>query len=251
MKHLSFMIVFLFISVILSACGPSTPTPMDNLSITASPRAELATSTTKPTSTTAAALADTVTPAITATQTTTPVVTAMTTTPTFQGTVQVVPTLNAYCRKGPGTLYSIVTFLQKGNAYDVVGRNSQSTWWLVKTTGVDPCWVGGSNVSINGPMEQIKVIQEPPLPEKPSLFVNSYVCNTTLNTLGVSLDWAAAQGATGYRIYQNGTLLTTVAGSVTSYHDDAPTNLDLMYELEAYNEFGVSVRVQTSVPACK
>ena len=45
---------------------------------------------------------------------------------------QVVPTLNAYCRKGPGTSYDAITFLQTGSAYNVTGRISLNTWWQVQ-----------------------------------------------------------------------------------------------------------------------
>jgi hypothetical protein len=165
--------------------------------------------------------------------------------------VQVISTLNAYCRKGPNTLYDIVTFIQKGTAYDVVGRDSQNAWWLINAPGVSPCWVGGANVSVNGPTEQALVVQGLPLSETPVLFESSGDCNTILKTFGVRLDWSAAQDATGYRIYRNGVWLTSVAGSETSYHDDAPMNLDLVYDLEAFNNYGMAVRVQTSAPACK
>jgi hypothetical protein len=77
------------------------------------------------------------------------------------------------------------------------------------------------------------------------------VCDTKAKTLGVDFKWAAVPGVTGYRIYQNGNLLTTVAASQTSYHEDAPLEVDLVYELEAFNNNGVAARISTSVPACK
>jgi hypothetical protein len=251
MKPKLYATIFLFISVILSACGPSMPIPTDTLSISASPLAESASSTPPSTATTVAAMTETTTPAMNPTETTISGTTTLTITPTVQGPAQVVPTLNAYCRKGPNTLYDIVTFLQKGNAYAVVGRNIQDTWWLVNAPGVDPCWVGGTNVGTKGPVQQTLIVQGRPLPEQPTLFVNSYVCDATLGTLGVLFNWALTKDATGYRIYRNGKLLTTVEASLTSYHDDAPTNEDLVYALEAFNDFGVALRVETKVPACR
>jgi len=64
-------------------------------------------------------------------------------------------------------------------------------------------------------------------------------------------NWAVAPAAAGYRIYRDGELLTTVAGNLTSYHDDAPMDVDLLYEMEAFNDYGVAVRVEARVPACR
>ena len=242
MKLKLFTTIFLSLAVILSACGPTSPTPLDSLPITPGPLGESATETSLPQSTTTPTITDTTIPSLTPTGTTNP---------TVQPAAQVIPTLNAYCRKGPGTMYYMVTFLQKGSAYDVVGRDSLNSWWLVKAPGVDPCWVGGFNMRPNGPVEQALIVHGKPLLEKPALFVHSYVCNTTLNTLGVLFNWAVAPAATGYRIYRDGELLTTVAGNLSSYHDDAPMEVDLLYELEAFNDYGVAVRVEARVPACR
>ena len=76
------------------------------------------------------------------------------------------------------------------------------------------------------------------------------MCNLKLKSLGVAFNWAAAPGVTGYRIYRNGGLLTTVAASQTSYHDNAP-GVNLVYELEAFNDNGMATRLTASVPACK
>src|ERR1035437_41563 len=67
------------------------------------------------------------------TDTPTPVSTA-TPAPTAQLTPQVNPGMNVYCRKGPGTDYFIVTYLQAGNNYPVVGRDGQGKWWLIQFT---------------------------------------------------------------------------------------------------------------------
>ena len=180
-----------------------------------------------------------------------PVFEIVTNTPTVQFAPQVIPNVNAYCRKGPGTLYDQVTVLQMGTAYNVIGRDSQNTWWQVQAPGNPDCWVGNANVSRQGPVEQAVIVQGLFLPETPTSFVNTFVCDAKLKTLGVNFNWAASQGVTGYRVYRNGILLATVAASGISYHDDAPVEVDLVYELEAFNNNGVAARASTSVPACK
>jgi hypothetical protein len=262
MKLKWYTTTLLFFGVILSACSPTTPVPLKSLTETISAPGEAATVTAQPTDTTGPIITDTPNPTALPTETilpsTLPAETSTpssiipgTTTPATLPGVQVIPTLNAYCRKGPNTLYDIVTFIQKGTAYEVVGRDSQNAWWLINAPGVSPCWVGAANVNVDGAAEQALVVQGQPLPDQPGLFESSGDCNTILKTYGVRLDWSAAQGATGYRIYRNGAWLTSVAGSVTAFHDDAPMNLALVYDLEAFNNYGVAVRVQTSAPACK
>ena len=180
-----------------------------------------------------------------------PVLQIVTDTPTAQLAAVVIPTLNAFCRKGPGTLYDQVMVLQKGTAYNVIGRDSLNSWWQIQTTGSNTCWVGDANVSKQGPVEQAAIVQGAPLPGTPGNFVSSFVCNLKSKTLGVSFNWAGEAGVTGYRIYQNGSLLTTVAGNLTTYHEAAPLGMDLVYELEAFNAYGVAARSSTNVPACK
>ena len=86
----------------------------------------------------------TVTPTLAILQivTNTPTVSATgTAIPTGQLSPQVIPTLNAFCRKGPGTLYDQVTVLQDGTAYTVIGRDSLNTWWEIQLPGSQSCWV--------------------------------------------------------------------------------------------------------------
>ena len=66
---------------------------------------------------------------------------------TTQLAPQLIPTLNAFCRIGPGTAYYQITFLQKGMVYTVIGRNSLNTWWKIQVPGTNGCWVGDANVS--------------------------------------------------------------------------------------------------------
>ncbi|HTX89866.1 MAG TPA: right-handed parallel beta-helix repeat-containing protein [Anaerolineales bacterium] len=164
---------------------------------------------------------------------------------------QVIPTLNAFCRKGPGTLYDQISVLQKGTAYNVIGRNGQNTWWQIQGPDGKDCWVGDANVSRQGPVDQVSVGLAAPLPATPTKFVDSFTCDIKAKTLGVSFNWAMTAGATGYRIYRNGSQLVTVDATTTSYHDDAPLAVDLTYELEAFNLNGVAPRLSVTVPACK
>jgi hypothetical protein len=159
--------------------------------------------------------------------------------------------MNAYCRKGPGTDYDAITYLVSGTAYNVIGRNSLNTWWLVQVPGNVTCWTGAPGTSQLGPVEQAAIVLVPPALPPPALFVGSYTCDLEKGTLGVSLNWALVAKAKGYRLYRNGVLLAELGPTETAYHNNAPLKEDLVYALEAFTPNSASARVLVRVPACE
>ena len=250
--------ISLNVAFILAACN-ATATPAAQATQTASPVPIVPTETATAVPTVAETATPTVAATVAPTATTVPTVAATSApgtpaavpTPQSSSAAQVVPTLNAYCRKGPGTSYDAITFLLTGSAYNVTGRNSLNNWWQVQAPGNVSCWVGDATVTKQGAVEQVAIVQTPALPGVPADFVNSYVCDTVLKTLGVSFNWAAATNVTAYNLYRNGDLLTQLGPDLTSYHDAAPLGENLVYELEAFNTYGVAARVSTNVPACQ
>ena len=235
------------VAIFLASCNlPSSSVPPATAAATQPPVASpvapsatqppvpAATNVTVPTAT--ATVASTATPAPTA---------------TTQLTAQVVPSINAYCRKGPGSDYYEITFLQSGTAYNVVGRNSLNTWWLVQAPGNLTCWMGDPGATQQGPVDQAVIAQAQPLPVTPATFVDSVTCNATLHTLSVAFNWSTVANATGYRIFRNGTQITDVAPPATAFTDaSAPQGTNLVYGLEAHNDYGVAPRISVSVPSC-
>ena len=183
------------------------------------------------------------------TDTATPVPTA-TPAPTAQLTPQVNPGMDAYCRKGPGTDYFTVTYLQAGNNYTVIGRDGQGKWWLIQLTPTIRCWMGDPTTVTQGPVDQAPLLLAPPLPSSTSGFAETSHCDSVLNTMTVSLTWAAAQGATGYTIYRNGTLVTKLGQTAISYTDNAPRQVDLKYQIEPINDYGVAPSQTLKVSGC-
>jgi hypothetical protein len=106
------------------------------------------------------------------------------------------------------------------------------------------------DVSKQGPVEQVSIVQVPPLPGMPAQFVNSYECNLSTKTLTVALNWAAVDNVTGYTLYRDGNPLAQIGPTVTSYPDSAPLGGTKVYELEAFNDYGVAPRIATTVPTC-
>lgn len=159
--------------------------------------------------------------------------------------------MNAYCRKGPGTSYDAITFLSVGTFYRVIGRNSLNTWWLVQAAADVNCWMGDPTAVFQGSLEQVPLVLVPPLPPRPSSFVASYACSPELRSLLVVLDWTSVPGAIGYRIYRNGSLIIELGSNVKAYRDNSsPLGVELVYELEAFNEYGVSPRISEKISAC-
>jgi hypothetical protein len=169
---------------------------------------------------------------------------------TLQLTPMVNPGMEAYCRKGPGTDYFAITFLQAGDNYNVIGQNGLHTWWLVQVPGNVTCWMGDPTTVTQGPVDTVPILPAPPLPSSAGSFANTSHCDPVLNTLTVWLTWTPAQGETGYNIYRNGSLIAQMGQKDISYTDNAPRGVNLKYQIEAINDYGASSRQTTRVIAC-
>jgi hypothetical protein len=155
---------------------------------------------------------------------------------------------NVNCRKGPGTGYTYVTSFKPGTDVEIVGQNMQKTWLLVEGPASKmTCWVSLQLGTLNGSLSDIAIYPTPPLPSAPTSFGDSSECGSNQRT--VKLTWVTAQNADGYRIYRNGNLLATV-NLVSSYEDTTSPTKDFRYEIEAFNQYGVSERQSTQVQAC-
>lgn len=228
--------ISLAIALILTSCSAVATPPA-------------ATATRMPSPSPRASPTETATAAPVATDTATPVPTA-TPAPTAELTPMVNPGMDAYCRRGPGTDYFEITYLQAGTNYTVVGQDGLGKWWLIQLTPTITCWMGDPTTVTQGPVEQAPVIVAPPLPSSAFSFGFTSHCDTTLNTMTVSLTWAATQGATAYNIYRNGTLVTKVGQKAISYTDNAPLQVDLKYQLVPINDYGVGPSQTVKVSGC-
>jgi hypothetical protein len=83
-------------------------------------------------------------------------------TATPSGTVFVTD-VGANCRTGPGTNYDKIASFAQGSYIALVGRSTDSTWWVVRT-GATNCWISGTTGHTSGPLDNIAVMQAPPSP---------------------------------------------------------------------------------------
>jgi hypothetical protein len=72
------------------------------------------------------------------------------------------------CRRGPSTSFEILSYILVGQQAEVLGRNPELTWWLIR----DPrgqygsCWVWGETTQLLGNVNRIPIV-EPPAPPTP------------------------------------------------------------------------------------
>jgi hypothetical protein len=83
-------------------------------------------------------------------------------TATPSGTFFVVD-VGANCRKGPGTFYDKTGSFAQGTYVTIVGRNADSTWWLV-LNGSSNCWISAVTGHTTGSVSGIPTVEAPPTP---------------------------------------------------------------------------------------
>jgi hypothetical protein len=71
----------------------------------------------------------------------------------------------ANCRFGPSVQFDPSAILDAGAEFPILGRNYDSTWWLVRPPGepVD-CWVWGNAVETSGDLSLVMAMAGPPTP---------------------------------------------------------------------------------------
>ncbi|MEB2334861.1 MAG: hypothetical protein OZ914_11200 [Anaerolineaceae bacterium] len=145
MKH-KFLLFSLALALVLSSCNlplsAPTETPTPTFTDTPAP----------PT--------DTPQPTNTPLPTDTPLPTL-----TFTPSVPTATTLDkpVNCRLGPGTEWLVVSALNLGQSSQIVGKNSDTSWWLIQdplATGRN-CWVASSVTSASGNLSGLQIAQTP------------------------------------------------------------------------------------------
>jgi hypothetical protein len=146
--------------------------------------------------------------------------------------------------------------LHAGDFYDIVGSNGlkgRYTWWLIKVPGGATCWMGGTAIT-RGPTAKVPDVAAPPLPDKPSYFNVTSVCDRKVPSLSVTLDWPNVANVTGYNLYRNGSLLAVISpdGRYFIKFEDktAPLYINVVYQLVPFNDYGESSGLWATVDSC-
>ena len=261
--------------ITLSAPATTTSTPSD-LALTVTAQAlllsEMSNQTIQATYTPLAPSADTETP-----PSLTPTLTSISATPTFTltptpSTPIVSVSLDTNCRKGPGQAYDITGALLAGETTEVVGKNSDSNYWII-TNPDNPtttCWLWGEYASVSGNQSNLSEISIPPSPTPTKLSPPNAVSNLNgsgscdnpggtgyhLHTVSGTITWKDnANNEQGYTIYADyfggdpPSILGSSGANATSYAFSALT-IDNPFAIlvESYNAAGTSKRVSVNIP---
>lgn len=67
------------------------------------------------------------------------------------------------CRFGPGTSYAVTGALNLGRQAEIIGRNSDSSWWYVRNPSnpSTSCWLAASATNTVGNVESLSVVNPP------------------------------------------------------------------------------------------
>lgn len=66
----------------------------------------------------------------------------------------------ANVRTGPGTTYTVVTTVERGQEYDIIGKNAAGDWWRFCCINGQPAWIIDELVDVEGAVELAPVSEE-------------------------------------------------------------------------------------------
>lgn len=251
-RRKSTLVLSILLIVALSACnlpeGSSDATATPDLALTLT---ALASSGGQPT---ASAPLETATPQFTATP-------GPTETPSIP---QVTVSTDTNCRTGPGVVYDNIGALFVGQVGTVVGKNSQTGYWIINNPGkTGTCWLYPQYATVTGNTANLQEYSIPPTPtptatstptQTPTPSAPAPVNNPTINNknclAGVpplytylgNLNWEdKSNNEDGFNIYFNGALFATVPANSTVYALPGlpfAAGTPVKWGVEAYNAAG-------------
>jgi len=79
------------------------------------------------------------------------------------------------CRSGPGNLYSILGVLATGQSAQVVGQNTQSSYWIIQLPSQGgTCWLWNQYATVTGDTSGLPLVSPPPTPTPAGSFKVAY-----------------------------------------------------------------------------
>ncbi|RIK50518.1 MAG: hypothetical protein DCC57_11910 [Chloroflexi bacterium] len=64
-------------------------------------------------------------------------------------------------RSGPSTDFEVVTTVERGAEYDIVGKNSDGSWWQICCIDGGAAWIIGEYVDTDGPVDSVPLAGQP------------------------------------------------------------------------------------------
>lgn len=212
-------------------------------------------------------------------ETGTPTLVQATFTPQFTSTPGSTPTpsvptvtvsQNTNCRTGPGTEYDLIGGLLVGQSAEVVGKNSASGYWIIKTPGSSgTCWLWGQFATVSGNTAGLQEYSIPPTPTPlptatptstptpPAAVTNLVAAKACILLVAPNYQYTGnitwqdnANNEKGFNVYFNGGLFGTVGPNVTSHPIPPlafPMGTPMTMSVEAFNDGGKSAKVDVII----
>jgi hypothetical protein len=95
--------------------------------------------------------------------------------------------VNANVRGGPGTVYDILGNLVQGQTAEILGRNSDATWWVIAFAPGPggQGWISNSIVTVSGNTSNVPIVAAPPTPTpEPSPWEGSWSTSCGISECG-------------------------------------------------------------------
>jgi len=152
------------------------------------------------------------------------------------------------CRFGPGTSYAVAGALNPGRQAEIIGRNSDSSWWYVRNPSnpSTSCWLAASATDTAGNVESLSVVNPPEIMvtgidvsvDPPAMniacdaFPQSVVLSAQITTSGPSIvtwRWESSTGA----VSDEKNLLFEEGGTKT---------VQEYYQVNSANDYSIQIR---------
>lgn len=149
-------------------------------------------------------------------------------TPVFTAT-PIVPQISVSvptnCRVGPGRVYDRVGALLLGEVAEVVGRNPEGNYWLIRNPRSDGfCWLWGEYATLMGNPSVLPVYTPPPTPTPTPNFAAFYAGKDTCTGWWVDIELENTGGVSFRSISL--TVRDTITDAVVSMYADSFTDLN-------------------------
>jgi hypothetical protein len=196
-------------------------------------------------------------------------------TPTYTPSVPMVTvSTNTNCRTGPGVVYDLIGALLVGEQAVVVGKFSAGNYWIINNPDASgTCWLWGQYATVTGNTAGLQEYAAPPTPTPtvtptptftptpppPNAPANVSVSKACVPLvlpqymLTAIISWEdKSTDETGFRVYRDGTLITTLGPNVITFNDSIPINMGVpvTYGVEAFNATGASSQTNANAVIC-
>jgi len=156
------------------------------------------------------------------------------------------------CRFGPAISYAIIGALELGKQAEIIGKNSDSTWWYVRNPS-DPsisCWLSAEFVQTVGDVQSLPVANSPVI-----MVTNVYVtidppvmnvaCNAFPQVVTINVQISASGPSTVVWHWESSAGVVSPDKNLLFEVGDTKFVQDL-YQVNAVNDY--IIKVQTTLP---